>query len=203
MLLLARRLQRALPTTKVHLFDYFSRGGGLLELATQLGDFAHSSCNGEPVSFVGHSLGGIVARVLDQQNDRDLRLHRLVTLGSPHSGATIARVLNRYRICRAAFGPVLGELAELALPDETRQLEIGCIVGCTGRRWGFFPVFGEDNDGIVLRREAELLTSKDSVYRPILHGLLPFSAQVAELSSHFLSLGRFERVEASSHRSIV
>lgn len=43
--------------------------------------------SGERVDLVGHSLGGVVARVWAQKNDGDSRLGEIISLGSPHHGA--------------------------------------------------------------------------------------------------------------------
>jgi hypothetical protein len=59
-------------------------------------------------------------------------------------------------------------------------------------RFGFMPVFGEDNDGLVLAREAVLASC--AAHRSLLafHGLMPFSKKIADLSARFLAHGRFE-----------
>ena len=191
MWLLARRLRKLIPETSVHAFDYHSRRIPLAAAVEQLDAFIAARTRGEPVSFIGHSLGGIVARALDLRGNTSAPLKRLVTLGSPHQGALIARTLNPYRPARVIFGPVLEELGSLSLEQTPKQLEIGCVVGALNSRWGFVPLFREDNDGLVLAREAVLASSTDTVYRPIFHGLFPFSSQAAELSARFLRTGRF------------
>ena len=45
------------------------------------------------VNVIGHSLGGIIARYYVQRRGGDRRVNTLVTLGSPHSGTTLARLL--------------------------------------------------------------------------------------------------------------
>lgn len=195
MILLARRLSKLLPETKIHTFDYPSRKISLAQMTEELNDFVAQATKGAPVSFIGHSLGGIVVRALDQRGDTAAPLQRLVTLGSPHGGATIAAALCRYSPFRALFGPILTELGTLSLAETPRQLEIGCIVGALNSRFGFLPIFGEDNDGLVLVREAHLSSSRDSVQRAIFHGLFPFSAEAARLSATFLQHGSFEKSE--------
>jgi pimeloyl-ACP methyl ester carboxylesterase len=192
MYLLSRRLRRLLPATTVHLFDYQSRKCSLFELALRLNDFVADVSGGAPVSFVGHSMGGIVVRALDLRGSTAAPLHRLVTLGSPHGGATIARVLNRYRPCRAVFGPALEELSVLSMDAEPKQLEIGSVVGGTGYRWGFFPLFGEDNDGVVLVREARQVSAKEIHTVCALHAYMPFSSRIAGLCARFLDTGSFQ-----------
>jgi pimeloyl-ACP methyl ester carboxylesterase len=191
MFLLARRLRRSFPDSRVHTFDYHSRSLPLAEATLRLADFVEKKTHGEPCSLVGHSLGGIISRSLDATEQHSAPLQRLVTLGSPHNGARIAEILARYRIPRALFGPVLEELGSLNLPPRPRQLEIGCIVGATNTRFGFFPVFGEDNDGLVLKREALLADCTAYVSLPAFHGLMPFSRKIADLTASFLAHGRF------------
>jgi pimeloyl-ACP methyl ester carboxylesterase len=202
MYLLARRLRRLLPGTTVHLFDYQSRKCSLSELAVRLSDFVADVSRGQPVSFVGHSMGGIVVRALDLRGSTAAPLHRLVTLGSPHGGAAIARMLNRYRACRAVFGPALEELSVLNMDLEPKQLEIGNVVGGTGSRWGFFPLFGEDNDGVVLVREARQVRAKEIHTVCALHAYMPFSSRIAGLCASFLDTGSFraEGAECSNPR---
>jgi pimeloyl-ACP methyl ester carboxylesterase len=192
MFLLAPRIRAAFPKSTVHLFEYHSRKITIAQATSLLADFVAQRAGSEGVSFVGHSLGGIVSRALDATHECGAPLERLVTLGSPHNGAKIATILSRYSIPRAIFGPVLDELGSLALPARPRQLQIGCIVGATKTRFGFFPLFGEDNDGLVLAREAVLAECSAHVSLAAFHGLMPFSKRVAELTCRFLAKGNFK-----------
>lgn len=194
LILFARRLRRIMPDTTVHIFEYPSRTSSLAQLVEKLDHFLRLvSPQRQPVSFVGHSLGGIVARALDLRGASCVPLRRLVTLGSPHGGATIARVLARVGAFRSLLGPVLSELADLRLPAEPRQLEIGCVVGALGNRFGFWPLFGEDNDGVVLAREAQQVAYTGVTTQPLLHAYMPFSTRAVRLSAQFLAQGRFDR----------
>lgn len=47
----------------------------------------------ERIHIVAHSLGGIIARYYVTRLDGDERVHTLVTLGSPHHGTVLARLL--------------------------------------------------------------------------------------------------------------
>ncbi len=48
-----------------------------------------------PISLVGHSMGGLVARYCVQVGDRDARVRRTVSLASPFFGSRIARYVPR------------------------------------------------------------------------------------------------------------
>jgi pimeloyl-ACP methyl ester carboxylesterase len=189
--LLARRLQARFPTSQIHRFDYQTTHLTLAQATERLGAFVNDITVSEPVSFVGHSLGGIVVRSLDLAALTRAPLHRLVTLGSPHNGATIARFLSRYSLARSIFGPILTELGSLTLSHIPRQLEIGCVIGATGTRIGFFPVFGTDNDGLVLTTEASFPGCRDAVSVLSFHGTMPFSRRLAGLAGNFLAHGSF------------
>ncbi len=193
MRLLAHRLRKLLPQSHVHCFDYPSRKLTLEAATCSLREYTKTLAGDGAVSFVGHSLGGIVARNLDLIGGCERPLHRLVTLGSPHNGAAIARFLSRYRGPQAVFGPILSELGSLNLPEQPRELEIGCLIGGTNTRFGFLPLFGADNDGTVLAHEAALPGATAHKVLPILHALFPFSTRAATLTATFLSHGNFQK----------
>lgn len=192
MFLMAPRLRELLPGSTIHAFDYRTRRLTIAEAAAELREFVDGITTTEPVSFVGHSLGGVVTRALDVSGGCKAPMHRLVTLGTPHYGATIARVLSRYSVPRRIFGPVLSELGHLNLREEPRQLEIACVIGGTNHWIGFIPIFGENNDGVVLAREAHLKTCVAHKQVPIYHTFFPYSRRAAKLAATFLSSGTFE-----------
>lgn len=191
MVLLKPRLRAEFPDTLIHTFEYPSRRIPITEARDHLANFIERETKGESVSFVGHSLGGIVVRALDASDRGTPAMRRLVTLGSPHNGATIARFLAEYRLPRVVFGPALSELGRLSLPPVPRQVEIGCVVGATGNRFGFLPLLGGDNDGVVLAEEASLEGCSARIEVPVLHAFMPFSKRIAALVSRFLALGMF------------
>jgi hypothetical protein len=92
------------------------------------------------------------------------------------------------------MGPVLSELGTLSLPSKPKQLEIGCIIGATGNRFGFLPLLGADNDGLVLASEACLEGCTAQLSLVAFHGLMPFSARIARAATTFLAQGSFERL---------
>jgi len=63
----------------------------------KFGDFVNQKVAGdERVTIVGHSLGGLTARIWAQDNYLDTRIDKIVTLGSPHEGAVKSYLTWRY-----------------------------------------------------------------------------------------------------------
>ncbi|MGW5675187.1 esterase/lipase family protein [Streptomyces sp. NPDC003860] len=97
----------------------------------------------EDVDIVGHSLGGLIARYYVQRLGGDRRVRTLVTLGTPHSGTTVAALASAHPIvrqmrpdspviadlggptpgCRTRFVSVWSELDHLMAPVETARLD--------------------------------------------------------------------------------
>lgn len=193
MFLLAPRLQKLVPETKVHSFGYPSRKLTLHEIALQLADFVSTVSRGEKVSFVGHSLGGLVVRALDAMPHHPAPLLRLVTLGTPHQGARVAGLMARLPVLGTFGGPVLQDLLIPPLPAEPRSLRVGCLIGHTKTRCGYLPLFGRDNDGLVCVDEAVFPACTAELRTFTFHGLFPFLPGTAHLSALFLRHGSFSR----------
>lgn len=162
------------------------------EVAQQLAHFVDSTTQGAPVSFVAHSLGGLIVRALDANETPRSPLRRLVTLGSPHQGASVARLISWSSLARSLGGPVLTQLATPPLPPEPRSLSIGCLIGATGTRVGFTPFLSGDNDGLVTKRDAEFPAATHSRDMAILHPFFPFSSRATRYAAHYLRHGNFD-----------
>ncbi|MFI2208933.1 esterase/lipase family protein [Streptomyces sp. NPDC020141] len=95
------------------------------------------------VDIVGHSLGGLIARYYIQCLGGDLRVRTLVTLGTPHSGTTVAPLASAHPVvrqmrpgsglieelrgpapgCRTRFVSFWSDLDQLMVPIETARIE--------------------------------------------------------------------------------
>ena len=49
------------------------------------------TATGGPITLVGHSMGGLAIRAWLRQFDADARVHRVITIGTPHQGTWLAR----------------------------------------------------------------------------------------------------------------
>ncbi|MEU0392854.1 alpha/beta fold hydrolase [Streptomyces sp. NPDC006208] len=74
------------------------------------------------VDIVGHSLGGLIARYYVQRLGGDQRVRTLVTLGTPHSGTTVAPLAGAHPVVRQMRpdSPVIEELRSPAPGCRTR-----------------------------------------------------------------------------------
>lgn len=110
--------------------------------AELLGRHVEEICDrtGHPrVDIVGHSLGGLIARYYVQRLGGDVRIRTLVTLGTPHTGTSVAPPMSAHPIvrqmrpgsdvieelrrpapsCRTRFVSFWSDLDQLMLPVET------------------------------------------------------------------------------------
>ena len=86
--------------------DYASRRKALEALAEDIHPAIQRFADGidGAVHFVGHSMGGLLARVYIARY-QPKRLGRVVMLGTPNSGSEIADRLKNFGVYRAFFGP--------------------------------------------------------------------------------------------------
>jgi pimeloyl-ACP methyl ester carboxylesterase len=110
------------------------------------------------ISFVGHSMGGLVARMaLSHAAGDGWRPARLVLIGSPARGSRLARSLRGLPGYRRLLGPC----GEVVTPDGAARVplpecgDVAVIAGGTGGA-GFNPLLGGDNDFTVTVAETRL-----------------------------------------------
>ena len=175
-------------------WGYRSRRFGIRELAHQLGEVASSLPDASRIHFVGHSMGGLVARCL-LASAPPPAAGRLVMIGSPNRGSIIAEKLGDWRLFRYLFGPAGQDLrrgprgicTQLGLP----RCEFGIIAGGLQKRWGMLPFLPGDNDGIVTVDEARLEGAADFLLLPYPHAVMQFFPRTIRNTIHFLRHGRF------------
>ena len=152
----------------------------------------------ETVHFVGHSLGGLLARDYLGRR-RPERLGYVVLIGSPNKGSELAEVEldeSVQEVIGRWAGPVARRLdtgpdsypAGLPAPD----YPVGVIAGTRGSRISdkWLPV---PNDSIVSVDSAKLDGMSDFVSFDVNHWMLRNDRAVADAVIAFLENGRFER----------
>ena len=138
------------------------------------------------VSFVGHSLGGLVARSAVARAAVDgWAPGRLVLVGSPARGSAIARVLSPI-----SGYALLGECGRTITPQGAAAVPvpackgIAVIAGGTGGR-GFNPLLPGDNDFTVTVAETRLPGAED--------GFMLVRAMHNPLAGHRVTIGAVTR----------
>ena len=112
------------------------------------------------VSFVTHSLGGLVAREILSRTLvwNGVTAQKLVMMGTPNKGAQIAEFFNRMKTYQFISGPsgqdvrpnqTIKDLAEPTIPTLI-------IAGGLNNDIGFNPLLPGDNDGVVTVAETRL-----------------------------------------------
>ncbi len=194
--LLAKRLRKSGFSTSI--FSYPSRRKDLFTLAQDLRDFTDTlELSGEPLNFVGHSLGGLVILTMLEKYSRDLPTGKSVLLGSPVHGSTMAGQLvensaGRFLLGNARHGLVAG----CQYPGGH---EIGVIAGVGSKGVGrLLQRLHEPNDGTVTLAETRLPEATDSIEVASSHFGLLLSPEVARQSAHFLQHGQFRPVQHQS-----
>lgn len=174
-------------------FGYPSRKRDISRHADDLCDFlCRHGLEGQPVSFVTHSLGSIIMRKLVQRHPQKFKYSRAVMLGPPNQGAEIARRLGMLPHVARIMGPSFVELQRLNLPDITALIEVGVIAGGTGKERGLLPLIKGDNDGVVTVAEATLPGAKEMRVVRALHSVLMYQPQIIKMTKNFLERGTFE-----------
>lgn len=153
------------------------------------------------VSFVTHSLGGIVVRCTlarDARWEKTIRVNRLVMLAPPSHGSALAEGLEDFLPAQLVLGPTAGELAV----DELRSIpepecSFGIIAAGGPGSDGWNPMLPGDDDGIVSVEETRLEGAEDFLLVRGLHTFFMNDPDVIAATVRFLDTGRFlEGVEA-------
>lgn len=150
---------------------------------------------GYKIYLIGHSMGGLIARAYIQNYHYHQKIHKIITIGTPHYGSAIAKYLYH-----TSFRFILGKSGNLGLVKElpawNEYCEIGCIAGISNIGiHSFFKKFHKKdglNDGNVLVEEALLKNSTDNTTVKSSHSKLIFSKKVIEKCHQFIEKSRFE-----------
>jgi pimeloyl-ACP methyl ester carboxylesterase len=195
-----KRLERALRQAGYATLnlDYASRKKPLELLAADIDgairQFAGETCG--PLHFVGHSMGGLLARVYIAKY-RPERLGRVVMLGTPNGGSEIADHLHDFALYRAYYGPAGQQLttrldsALTSLPPP--DYDVGVVAG----NRSIAPVASlfrmpKPNDTMVSVKSSRLDGMADHVVVKASHAGLPYHGKAIEQAIAFLRAGRFK-----------
>jgi pimeloyl-ACP methyl ester carboxylesterase len=185
---LASRLRAA--GFAVEIVDYASIVRGPHACIARVRDRLLAGAADPSLSLLGHSLGGVVAVTAALQAGSAFQ-GRIVCLGSPLAGSTVARTLPM-----GARRTMLLGRSDAVLADGVSALPPGCevavIAGDTSIGLGrLFHRFDRANDGTVSVDETRLPGLAAHTVVASTHTGLVYSREVARLSIGFLRDGRF------------
>lgn len=153
----------------------------------------------DSVSFVTHSMGGLVLRSMLQYAYKDAsfpKITRIVMLAPPSNGAEMANWFSG-RGWRWLMGPNLYRMRtvensyarQLPLPENT---EVGVIAGIAKSKRGFNPFIKGNNDGVLSPQAARLGNEDSFLIIKCEHTTFLFKKRVSQLTLEFLKSARFE-----------
>lgn len=191
-----KRVQERLETDGylVVPFDYPSTRVDIAASAKMLGKVVQSLEGVRKISFVTHSMGGLVVRSWLGAGG-DPRARCLVMMGTPNKGAEVADILRDWHLYRLILGPAgqqlvahqSGVISKLPVP----KIPFAVVAGGKGSIDGYNPLIPGDDDGLVAVSSARLEGAEDSITLPVLHSFLPFNVEVVEAVSRYLAEGAF------------
>ena len=148
------------------------------------------------VSFVTHSLGGIIVRELLSRETpwaSNSVTDRVVMIAPPNQGSALARDLSQFCVFDWIAGPSGLDLAG----DDVAQLPpppvpFGIIVGRSAGDPGFNPWLEGNDDGVVSLAETRLAGSRDTLVVQAVHSFIMSDPQTVAATGRFLKTGQFD-----------
>lgn len=191
-------LKKAIVATGLEVIDinYPSRKGTLADFTAQIHGLLNKRPDIKRVSFVTHSMGGLIVRKLladqDQLWRQSATVKRVVMIFPPNQGAYKADRWSKNHWYRCVMGPAGSELCS----DEVQQLpgievECGIVIGAQGNQKGKSFIIPGDDDGTVGVDECTLDGVEHYAYHAVGHTYGMNKAPVVVDVLHFLDHGVF------------
>ena len=159
--------------------DYPSTRKPIQEHAATVAELLDHVPTPAKLSFVSHSLGGLIVRQLFTY-DAPWRsvIERIVMVAPPNRGASLAATLDRGNVMRGILGPPYGQIARgfattLPVPDVPVAIFAGEVAGLPG-------------DGLVTVDETRLEGASEHHIVPAIHTLLMDHPAVIRGTTSFL-----------------
>ena len=175
--------------------SYPSTRRSLTEHGDRLEQLLDGLIDVDTVSFVTHSLGGLLVREVlgrDSAWRGRIALGRAVMLAPPNQGAAIADAMQGFTPYHLLFGDsgraVTREAAAMLPP---LPLPFGIIAGGRGDDAGNNPLLEGDDDGVVKVAETRLPGAADFLLVDVLHSFIMDHAETVFAVRRFLETGRF------------
>jgi len=173
---------------RIRQFSYSAWGVSLDRNAAYLQEFLEDE-KADTIHFVGHSLGGLLIYQLFRDYPHQ-HPGKIVTLGTPHQGSSIA-----YRLSRKSWGKfILGRSIMTGLFDRISpppNREVGIIAGSLDIGTGWLLRVPSPNDSLIAVEETRCVGVSEHITLPVSHTGLLVVPRVAKQVSTFLKTGHF------------
>ncbi len=152
----------------------------------------HEVSDGRPVSFVAHSMGGLIVRSFSDKFHQ-INFKKLVFIATPHGGSKLADIANNIPGYSFVFKPIKDLLSDVKYPTFpiARRFNVGIIAGDKNRGilGGLF--LSPESDGRVEVSSARASDVDDFIVVPFAHKEIHQQPLTAKLVAHFLKYGNF------------
>lgn len=196
---LAYRLQK--QGFDVQCYNYHSLKDDVLLHTTGLKTHIDTIAANRPIYFVAHSLGGFIVRhFLDSYVD--YQVERVVTLGTPHLGSTLAHYAKKFlpvlidnAFTNALDGncPCLPHYPTMGIIAGNKPIGIGQPLLHYHSKKSKHNKSHQEHDGTVYVFETALAAAQDHIVLPVSHTGMLIDKNVAKQTAYFLSNGVFLR----------
>jgi pimeloyl-ACP methyl ester carboxylesterase len=160
------------------------------------------SIGGGPISFVTHSMGGILVRQI-HRTEPGIQFGRVVMLGPPNHGSELVDHMRGWSLFQWVNGPAGQQLGTEpgSFPNSLggAHFEVGIIAGNKPFLEPFTSFIGGPSDGKVSLESAKLEGMKDYLTLPVTHALMMRHRQVIEQTIRFLDSGYFVGAAGPNH----
>ncbi|MEH6629748.1 MAG: hypothetical protein V7776_02920 [Halopseudomonas aestusnigri] len=172
------------PSTRAYIHDH----------AEQLEQLLCKRPDVVKVSFVTHSMGGLLVRALLSLENKWLShtaLGRVVMIAPPNQGSMVAEYVKH----RTLYQLIYGKSGQELVPSTAQTLtvpscELAIIAGGKSDGRGYNPLLEGDDDGVVTVDEAKLLGCDDFIVLPGLHSSMCNQADVISAALKYIKLGK-------------
>jgi hypothetical protein len=179
---------------KVLNIDYPSRSYSIEQLAEKTISDALAKCEGMPVSFVTHSMGGILVRQF-LSNHSINNLNKVVMLGPPNKGTEIVDKLGNipgFHLVNGDAGMQLGTGA-LSVPNQLGKanFDVGIIAGTQSINFLLSSLIPDTDDGKVSVESTKIEGMNDHIEMPTTHVFMMRNDDVISQVISYLKQGKF------------